>query len=247
MKALVTGGARRIGRAVALALAREGVDVAVHYSSSEREAHELCAELEALHVRAVAVKADLADGGELASLVERAAAAVGRLDILVNNASIFPPDTLQSMTLASLQENMAVNAWAPLVLCRAFRRQTMRGRIVNLLDSRITGYDWSHVAYMLSKQAFSYLTRMMALELAPDITVNAVAPGLILPPPGQDESYLIRMKERVPLKKWGSAEEVADAAVFLLGCEFITGEIIYVDGGRHLKEFTEPADGSDPH
>jgi pteridine reductase len=237
--ALVTGAAKRIGRAIALALAEEGADVVVHYSSSERKARELTGEIEHLGVRAAALAADLSDKAELESLVERAAGAFGGLDILVNNAAIFPSDTLATLELEGLFRNMELNAWAPLVLTRKFAAQTERGHVVNLLDSRTAGYDWSHVGYILSKHALTVLTRMTALELAPGIAVNGVAPGLVTPPVGKDMSYLERLTGTVPLKRHGDPSDVAEAVVYLVASSFVTGQIVYVDGGRHLKEYED--------
>ncbi|MFQ6099414.1 MAG: SDR family oxidoreductase, partial [Armatimonadota bacterium] len=134
-----------------------------------------------------------------------------------------------------IAHDAAVNAYAPLALSRAFASQRVTGRIVNVLDARIRTYDWSHVAYILSKHMLAVLTRMTALDFAPDVTVNAVAPGLILPPPGEDEGYLKRCAESLPLKRHGDTEDVADAVVFLARSNFITGQVIYVDGGHHLR------------
>ena len=241
--ALVTGAARRIGRAISLALAREGSDVAVHYSHSEREAVELAAEIESLGVRAVALGADLADPDQLAGLIERAREALGTIEILVNNASIFPSDTLETVDLAGLERNIEINAWAPLVLTRALAAQSERGHVINLLDSRVSGFDHTHAAYILSKHVLSAITRTAAIELAPGIAVNGIAPGLILPPAGKDEQYVERLAQTVPLKRSGAPEDIAAAVVYLATSEFVTGETIYVDGGRHLKEYS--GDGPD--
>jgi len=241
--ALVTGAARRIGRAISLALAREGANVAVHYSSSEREVAELAAEIESFGVQAVALRADLSDPDELAGLVDRAREALGAIEILVNNASIFPSDTLETVDLEGLERNLEINAWAPLVLTRAFAAQSERGHVINLLDSRVSGFDHTHAAYIFSKHVLSAITRTTALELAPGIAVNGIAPGLILPPAGKDEEYVDRLAQTVPLKRRGSPEDIAAAAVFLATSEFVTGETIYVDGGRHLKEYS--GDGPD--
>lgn len=234
--ALITGGARRLGRAMALALAEEGVNVVVHYRGSAEEADGLCRELEQRGVKAWSLRADLEKEEECETLIERACGAAGPIDILINNASIFPTNKLEDVAFADLMANVRVNAWAPLVVSRAFAREGRRGKIVNVLDSRIKGCDRNHVAYILSKHLLAVLTRMTALEFAPDITVNAVAPGLILPPPGEDEDYLDRLKGTVPLKRHGDPEDVAEAILFLLKSDFITGQVIYVDGGRHLKE-----------
>lgn len=234
--ALVTGAAKRVGRAVALALAREGVSIAAHYNGSGEEAESLKKEAEALGVRCWLLKADFSRGG-CDGLIERAASESGGLDMLVNNASIFPVNRLRDMTLEGLFENIRVNAWAPFVLARDFSKILKRGKVVNMLDSRVSGYDWSHVEYILSKHMLSELTRMMAVEFAPEVAVNGVAPGLILPPPGKDMAFLERMKKSVPLKAIGNPGEIASAVLYLLRADFLTGEVINVDGGRHLLEY----------
>jgi len=232
--ALVTGAALRIGREIALALAEQGTSVVVHYRSSASDAEALACEIQRLGANAWLVRADFEQPEGAASLVERALAAAGSLDFLVNSAGIFLPDSLLDVTWASLAKHLAVNAWAPFVLCRDFARRVGRGKIVNLLDTRLDSYDWGHVAYILSKHVLAVLTRMLAVELAPDIAVNAVSPGLILPPPGKDHSYLDALVGTVPLGRHGSSRDVADAVLYLLRSEFLTGEVIRVDGGRHL-------------
>lgn len=234
--ALVTGAAQRLGRAISLALAEAGVNVVIHYHRSADEAEALRRELEVLGVGAWTVVADLGRPEEYQTLVTRALAAAGTLDILVNNASIFPRATLADVSWNDLLASLEVNAWAPFVLSREFHQHVGHGAIINLLDTRVQGYDWAHVAYILSKHALAVLTRMTALEYAPAIRVNAVAPGLILPPPGQDESYLQRLHDTVPLKRHGSAADIAAAVRFLLQSDFVTGQVLFVDGGRHLKE-----------
>lgn len=241
--ALITGAAKRLGRAIAIALAEEGASIVVHYRGSREEAEALCGELRARGVEAWSLQADLGQSEECEGLIARTLEAAGALDVLVNSASIFLPGTLKEMRLEDLARHMQVNAWAPLALSREFARRVGKGKIVNLLDTRISGYDWGHVAYTLSKQALWTLTRMMAVELAPAITVNAVAPGLILPPPGKDEAYLEALAGTVPLKRHGAANDVAEAVVYLLRSEFVTGQVLYVDGGRHLME---QSDGPHP-
>lgn len=239
--ALITGAARRIGRAITLALADEGADIVVHYNTSADEATVLARELERRGVRAWTVQADFGDPGQYETLIGRALEAAGSLDILVNSASIFPAETMADLTLAGLTANVQVNAWVPFVLGRDLARLVRRGRIVNLLDSRLEGYDWNHVGYILSKHVFAVLTEMMALEYAPHITVNGVGPGLILPPPGRPESYIDRMAPTVPLKRHGGPEDVAQAVLYLLKADFVTGQVINVDGGRHLWEYADAA------
>lgn len=236
--ALVTGAAKRIGRATALALATERVHVVLHYGRSEDEAEQVAARARALGVGAWTIQADLGtpDGAE--SLIPKALEAAGPLDILVNNASIFTESRIGDLSVEDLARNIQVNAVAPLLIARAFARQDrpgMWGAILNFLDARVVEYDAQHAAYHISKRMLYTLTRMMALEFAPRVRVNAVAPGLILPPPGKDASYLETLASTNPLHRVGTVEEITDAALFLLRSGFVTGQVIYVDGGRHLK------------
>ena len=233
--ALVTGAAKRLGLAIATGLAEQGANVVIHYATSRQEAENARDDLRKLGVAAHCLQADLGDPDQAQGLVSRAAELASPLDILVNNASIFDRSKLSDVSFGQVSENIGINAWAPFVLSRAFAAQRRPGRILNLMDTRIASYDWHHVAYMLSKQMLALLTRMTALEYAPDITVNAVAPGLIIPPPGEDTSYLERRTDTVSLKRHGDVQDVVDAALFLIRSEFITGQTIYVDGGRHLR------------
>ncbi len=242
MTALVTGAAKRIGREIAVALAKEGSNIVVHYRTSDKEAEELCSQLAEFHVLSWPMKADFDNPEECETLIKRSVETAGWLDILINSASVFFPNTLKDLNFEGLMKGMEVNAWAPFVLIRDFVRTVGQGKIVNLLDTRITGYDWSHVGYILGKQALYTLTRMAAIEFAPRITVNAVAPGLILPPPGKNEDYLNWLANTVPLKRHGKASDIADAVLYLLKSDFVTGQVIYVDGGRHLMELNNGPD-----
>jgi pteridine reductase len=242
--ALVTGGAKRLGRETALTLADRGINIIIHFNRSDAEARELAAELQQKGVKVWTIQADFRRPDEYQTLIERAQQIAGGLDILINNASVFPMDTVSDLSWSGLSANMEVNAWVPFVLSRAFAQRIGRGKIVNLHDSRLKDYDWTHVGYILSKHVLAAMTRMMALEFAPHITVNAVAPGIIIPPPGKDESYLESLVHTVPLKRHGGPQDIADAIAFLVQSDFITGNVIYVDGGRHLHEYNN---GSHPH
>jgi len=233
--ALVTGAARRIGRAITLALAQQGVHVAVHYRQSAPEALALCDEIRALGVSAWPVQGDLMDSGQTEAVFRAAVDQAGGLDILVNNASIFEKDTLWDATEESIRQNMRVHAVAPLILSRALARQGRAAHVVNLLDTRVAVYDREHASYDLSKNVLLTLTRMLALELAPQVAVNAVAPGSILPPPGMGIDYLTKLNYANPLNRHGDPEDIAEAVLFLVRSRFITGQVIYVDGGMHMK------------
>lgn len=235
--ALVTGAGKRLGRAIALGLAGAGAGVVIHYNTSRDEAERVAAELRALGGRAHTAQADLADPEALAGLVPRAVEMAGPLHILVNSASIFAPGTVADLSFQGLMENLAINAWAPFELSRGFAAQDIEsGHIINLLDTRVVGFDPGHAAYILSKHALAQLTRMAAVQFAPRIAVNAIAPGLILPPPGEDEGYLAKLGGALPLQRHGGPEDIVDAVLYLVGTRFVTGQVIFVDGGRHLRE-----------
>lgn len=233
--ALVTGGAKRIGRAISLALADSGANVVVSYLSSADDAQELVGEISARGVGAWSIRADLSDSGDLEALVDRVIEMAGPFDILVNNASAFPANTFADVSLRDLESSIRTDAWAPFELGRRFARAAGTGHIVNLLDTRVTDYDWNHLAYHSAKSLLWLFTRMMAVALAPGIAVNAVAPGLILPPPGKDAHYLESLANGLPLKRVGNPGDVADAVLYLVGSSFVTGQVIFVDGGRHVR------------
>lgn len=228
--ALVTGGAKRIGAAVGTALAGAGCRVAVHANTSLDEAEDL-----ADRIGGVAVQADLQDPQAAQSLVSRAAEALGGpVTYLVNNASAFPRTRLQDATYEDLDAMMRLHAWAPLALTRSLAAQGGEAA-VNLLDTRITSHDPTHMPYHLSKQALAALTRTLARELAP-MRVSGVAPGPVLEPTdGSDGSRHQAAIDATLLGRAGRPEEVASAVRFLLQAEYITGDILYVDGGRHLR------------
>jgi len=232
--ALVTGAAQRIGEAIARALAEQQVNVIVHYHRSSARAQSLCESLLARGIRAFYLKADFDVPEEAESLIARARAEAGPIQILINSASDFQPESVDQMTHASLIHNVTVNAWAPFVLTRAFARQTTRGKVINFIDAQVAGSDLTHASYILSKHLLAQLTTMTALRYAPAITVNAVAPGLILPPEGKDESYLDGLTGSLPLKRHGGLADITRAVLFLLESDFVTGQVVYVDGGRHL-------------
>ncbi|MCX5769698.1 MAG: SDR family oxidoreductase [Candidatus Hydrogenedentes bacterium] len=233
--ALVTGAAKRLGAATALELARHGANVVIHYGKSQAEANHVAEQISALGVRPWTLPANLGDPEAAEGLFDRAVRLAGPIDILVNNASIFPRTGLATLSAADLHANIDVNALAPLLLSRRFFAQGRPGCVVNFLDARITDYDTEHAAYHLSKRMLFSLTRMMALEFAPAVRVNAVAPGLILPPEGEDQSYLERLAHTNPLGRHGDARDVTDAVLFLIRSEFVTGQVIFIDGGRHMK------------
>ncbi len=233
--ALVTGGARRIGRATTAALAQNGVNVLVHYNASETEARESAEELKRLGVEAWTVRGDLHNQKSIDAVFDEAVTLAGKIDILINNASVFGKSGLLDFTREELDREISINAMAPMLLIRRFSAESEQGKIINMLDSSMVRYNSMHVAYHLSKKMLFDLTKLAAVELAPRIAVNAVAPGLILPPEGEDNAYMERLARKVPLRRTGSLTCVTEAILFLLKCDYITGQVIYVDGGAHLK------------
>lgn len=237
--ALVTGGARRIGSAIALALARAGSNVVIHYCQSRDEAEATAAAARSQGVASWTVAGDLAAAGGAQAVMDEALALTGgRLDILVNNASRYPESRLLTLTAGELEECVRLHVAAPLALAQRFAALAGGGDIVNVLDARITAYDAAHAAYHLSKRMLFSLTRMLALELAPRIRVNAVAPGAVLPPPGEGDDFLARVACCNPLRRHGTPEELAQCVCMLMANSFITGQVIYYDGGYHMKAAT---------
>lgn len=237
--ALVTGAARRIGAAIARALHADGYDLALHHHASAHEAAALAAELE--HVRPGSVLrlgADLVDLDALPGLVGAVVARFGRLDALVNNASAFFPTPLASATIAQAQALFAVNALAPWQLAQAAAPHlaAARGAIVNLADIHAERPLREHALYGASKAALVYLTQALALELAPDVRVNAIAPGAILwPEQGKPDAARDAILARVPLARTGTPEEVAAAVRWLVReATYTTGQVLRLDGGRSL-------------
>ncbi|MDA3939058.1 MAG: SDR family oxidoreductase, partial [Spirochaetia bacterium] len=156
-------------------------------------------------------------------------------DFLINSASVYPVDNLINLSEENFYNTINLNGLAPFVLAREFNNICTQGSIINFLDARMTDYEPGHISYQLSKQMLLNLTKMMSIEFAPSIRVNAVAPGIIIPDDVSDEESLFRLKEGNPLKRIGTPEEVSSTVLFLLQNDFITGQVIYVDGGRNLR------------
>jgi len=235
--ALVTGAGKRIGRAIALMLGREGWDVAVHYRRSRDEAETVARDIVAGGRRAVALAADLAREDETAALVTRATAALGPLGCLVNNASVFEDDLALTATRTSWDRHLETNLRAPFLLMQGFARQLpaeSEGVIVNLLDQRVWSLTPYFISYTLSKAGLWALTRSMALALAPRIRVNGIGPGPTLPSPRQSEAQFQRQQALMPLGHGTSAEEIAAAVRFIVTAPAMTGQMIALDGGQHL-------------
>lgn len=243
--ALVTGAAKRIGRAIALDLAADGWDVAIHYHSSEADAHEVVRAIRSLGRRGTALKADLGREAETAPLVGLAAAALGPLTLLVNNASTFEADGWNTVDRASWDLHVETNLRAPFVLTQAFARQLPEGEegnVVNLLDQRVWNPTPAFMSYTVSKLGLWGLTQTLALALAPRIRVNGIGPGPALPNIRQTQAHFDEQCASMPLKRGTSPEEICRTLRFILTSPSMTGQMIALDGGQHLG-WAPPAKG----
>jgi pteridine reductase len=232
---LITGGARRVGRNLALAVARDGANVIIHHGHSPKEAQETKTAIEQLGGQVHVVEFDLIDLKNIPNFIKQAEY-FGPLNVIINNASIFEPLTWDTCDLSSWSRHMDINLTAPFLISQAFARglpEGETGRIVNILDWRSLRPGASHFAYTISKAALASLTQSLAVALAPRVIVNGLALGAILPP--TDGSNSRDIVKSIPVGRWASSGEVVESLLFLInGPTYITGEIIHVDGGRHL-------------
>ena len=233
--ALVTGGANRIGKGISLKLSSLGFDIALHHNASERAAQETAKEIRKQKSRCTIFSCDLNNETQTKSLLTKIARSFPNITLLINNASIFEPSKLLPGSLNTFNRHMNINLKAPYILTCAFAEKCKKGQIINILDTHITQNKTAHIAYLLSKKALESLTHLSATALAPSIRVNGIAPGVILPPKGKRASYLNRLVQDVPLKKKGDIDHITQSVQFLLENDDLTGQIIFVDGGEHLK------------
>jgi NAD(P)-dependent dehydrogenase (short-subunit alcohol dehydrogenase family) len=235
---LVTGAARRIGRIIALELARSGWDLAIHYRGSAAEAEATAGDVRALGARAQAFAADLGDESQCEALVPAVQAHFGRIDAVVNNASAFEYDVVQSFSSETLIRQMRINTAAPVLLARALHAAIGadgRGCVVNLLDQKLSNPNPDHLSYTLSKAALEAANTMLAMALAPQLRVCAVSPGLTLHSGPMTDAEFITAHRMTPLQRASTPEDVARAVRFLLESPAITGTTLLVDGGQHLQ------------
>jgi len=234
---LVTGGAIRVGRAIVEGLAADGATVAVHHHGSASEARALVAELRSRGRRAEAFRADLTDDAQLATLVADVERTLGPIEVLVNSAAQFTRAPFLDTDASMLDAEWRLNARAPFLLTRAVARGMLErneGVVVNVLDIGGALVPWrNYSAYCMTKAAMQMLTQVLALELAPHVRVNGVAPGTVLPPESLGAQEREQLRARIPLQRFGTAEDVAATVRFLItGPDFVTGQVIAVDGGR---------------
>lgn len=235
--ALVTGGARRIGRAIALALAADGWDVAVQFGRSAAEAADTVRAIESLGRRAAALGCDLADAEAVRALAGRCAQALGPLACVVNNASLFEYDSAADFSPALLTRANAINVAAPLLLAQALAAQLppdRQGVVINLLDQKLFNPNPDFLSYTLSKAALKEATVLLARALAPRVRVVGIAPGITLPSGDQSEAGFAAAHAKTPLGRSSTPEDVAQAVVFAVNAAAVTGTTLLVDGGQHL-------------
>lgn len=235
--ALVTGAARRVGRAIALALAAAGWDVVVHFRTADEDAESVVREIEALGRRAAAIGTDLSAEAETASLMARAAAALGPITCLVNNASTFESDTVATATRASWDTHMEVNLRAPFVLAQAFQAQLpdgADGAIINIIDQRVWNLTPDFTTYTLSKAGLWGLTQILARAMAPRVRVNGIGPGPTLQSVHQSADDFAEEWTAMPLTRQVLPEDICRAVVFILESPAVTGQMIAVDAGQHM-------------
>lgn len=248
--ALVTGAARRLGRAMALYLAGRGYDVAIHYDRSAEEAEQTAAKARSMGVAAQAFQADLLDKRATAGLMPQVAAAMGQLSVLVNNASIFEYDNIRTATMAGWDRHIGSNLRAPFQLIQAFAAQAPKaqmdaagepvaaGLVVNMVDQRVLKPTPEFMTYSLAKAGLWSLTRTAAQALAPNIRVNAIGPGPTMIGARQTEAHFAGQRANTILKRGADPDDVTAALGYLLDAKAVTGQLICVDGGQHLGWLT---------
>lgn len=244
--ALVTGSAVRLGRAIALALAEAGYDIALHYNRSAAPAEATAAEIRAIGVDCAIFQQDLRRADGLDAFVAQVQAAFPRLSVLVNSASAYDSGTMAETDVATFDLQFDVNLRAPFFLTRAFAARVDAGCVINIVDNKVGFNQYAYAAYLLSKKALVALTQMAAQEFAPRVRINAVAPGVVLPATTRSQAYVDWRIEGIPLKMQGEPRHITDAVLALIDNDFITGQMLVVDGGEASAHLGRNATEFDP-
>ncbi len=234
--ALITGASKRVGKAIAEHLAEKGWNIAIHFNSSEKPAEVLVHELTVKYPQQKfqLFQTNLSNIDEVIKLIPKVLEEFGEIHLLVNNASVFDPGYLKLTQPELFNEQINVNLKAPFFLIRDFANQCKTGNIINFVDTRVTSNKSNFAAYSLSKKGLWDLTKMAALELAPDIRVNAIAPGVTLAPEDKDETYLLNLAQNIPMKKPGGLEPIIKSVDYILENNHLTGQLLFADGGENL-------------
>jgi NAD(P)-dependent dehydrogenase (short-subunit alcohol dehydrogenase family) len=235
---LITGAAKRIGKALSLHLAARGWNIAIHYHSSQSEALTLQKELKSLYANQQfeIFKADLNYADEVEKLIPQVLQSMNSIDVLINNASVFDKCSLADTDTDLFNRNMNINFRAPFILTREFINHCGKGEIINFVDTKITSNKSNYAAYCLSKKALWEMTQMTALEAGPSIRVNAIAPGLTLAPEEKNEQYLWKMAANIAMKRPGGLQPVLKSLDYILDNDYLTGQLLFCDGGENLGE-----------
>ena len=233
--ALITGGSDRIGKAVAIHLAKQGYHLVLHYNSAKEKAENLQMHIESTYkVKVELLQINFLEENDFDHIFEDFKKKNITIEVLVNCASDFIPSSFNEQGSELFDKEMTINLKIPYLLTKAFARVFGKGNIINFVDTKVAKNKTVHLDYILSKKLLKDFTKISAVELAPNIRVNAIAPGLILPPEGKDESYLLNLAKDIPLKTIGNLDEILKAFQFILDSYFFTGQILYIDGGEHL-------------
>lgn len=234
--ALITGAAKRLGKAMAIHLAEKGWNLALHYNSSANEAETVCFELREKFPkqRFELFQANLSKADEVEKLIPEILHKMPALHLLINNASVFEPSRIAETTAEFLDDQFNVNFRAPFLLTKAFTNTCRSGLIVNFADTRIVSNDGKFAAYSLAKKTLWELTKMAALEFGPGIRVNAIAPGLTLPPEGKDQNYLEELSQKIAMKKPGGIKPILKSLDYIIDNDYLTGQLLFCDGGENL-------------
>ncbi len=243
--ALVTGGGIRLGKAIAIALAKAEYDIALHYHSSKAEAEATQAKIQQLGVSCEIFQQDLNQAEALDSFCGEIKAKMN-LCLLVNSASTYASGEIQQTSVEIFDQQISVNLRAPFFLTQAFAKHCDRGHVINICDNKIAYNQFEYAAYLLSKKALAEFTKLAALEFAPSIRVNGVAPGVVLPASSRSEEYVNWRVQGIPLQKQGTTDHITQAILSLLHNNFVTGQVLFVDGGESITNIGRNASQFDP-
>jgi pteridine reductase len=232
--ALVTGSAIRLGKHIALALAQYGFDIALHYNSSETEAENTAAEIRQHNVKCHLFQMDLTQTNQIKPLMAQVLEVFPHLSVLVNGAAGYTQAHIATTTPDIFDFQFALNLRAPFFLMQAYAELCGRGNVINIIDNKIAFNQHQYAAYLLSKKAVAEFTKLAALEFSPKVRVNGVAPGVVLPATSRSEEYLEWRKQGIPLKRKGKLQNISQAIISILENDFMTGQILFIDGGESL-------------
>lgn len=230
--AIITGGGVRLGRAMALHLAKKGYDIALHHNASSKNAEEAIAEIQSLGVHCEPFPCDFTDLLAVEKLIKEVLSGFSNIDLLINSAANFIQEDIEHTSTQSLEDTFHINLLTPYILMREYKKQVNRGMIVNILDERISRNVPTFAAYSVAKVGLSHLTHLASIEWGATVRVNGIAPGLILPPAGGTADYLERGKKLIPTLTHGTVDDICRGLDYLVESKFVNGETLFIDGGQ---------------